>query len=288
METRGSGSLEVVTARGPRGLTGLAAFQRKPNGFGSPSIVWQSIIADDDESRESIAAAIVARGGDRMALQFGFPGTSGLEAIRRKAEDAGYRTMLVPYLRSPFILLAGKLSEYLAGRCRSDMKELLRRRRQLERQGELTFETHDGTERLDELLAEGFEVEGSKGKRDRGTAIVSRPESLRYYSALARWAAEEGLLRLAFIRLSGRPIAFNFIMEDERSLYGIKSGYADEFRKFRPGFLALLETIQIAFEHGRRTLELLGNDEPWKRGWSHGVHERVTLLAFAPRLHAGA
>ncbi|MGE0702653.1 MAG: GNAT family N-acetyltransferase, partial [Vicinamibacterales bacterium] len=269
-----------------RGLTGLAAVQRKPTGFGSPSIVWQSLVADDDESRSAIAAAMVARGGDRMAFQFGFPGTSGLDAIRREAEAAGYRTTLVPYLRSPFILLAGRCSEYLAGRCRAEMKELQRRRRQLEREGDLTFETYNGSDRLDQLLAEAFAVEGSKRKRDGGTAIASRPESLRYYTSLARWAAAEGVLRLSFVRLSGRAIAFSFMMEDERSLYGIKSGYSDQYRRFRPGFLALLDAIQAAFQDGRRTLELLGNDEPWKRGWCHGVRERVTLLAFAPHIHA--
>ena len=113
--------------------------------------------------------------------------------------------------------------------------------------------------------------------------MISRPESIRYYGGLARWAAAEGLLRLALLRLSGRAISFNLMLRDDDRLYAIRSGYSSEFARMRPGFLALLDCIRYGFEQGCRTIELLGHDEPWKCLLSHGSHNRVTLLAI-PRL----
>src|SRR4030095_4180878 len=44
-----------------------------------------------------------------------------------------------------------------------------------------TFELADGRERLEELLAEAFGVEASGWEGAEGTAITSRPETLRFY-----------------------------------------------------------------------------------------------------------
>lgn len=279
--------LEVFAVREPGRMRAVAPVQRKPGGFGATSPTWQSIVADDDESAEAVAKAIVNRGGERMALQFGFPGTRGLEAFQWQAGAAGYQTAVIPSLRSPFILVRGCFSDYLAQRSRFEVRELQRRRRQLERLGPLTFEIHDGSAGLESLLREGFAVQDEDEMMDAGPASLSRPESLRYYTALARWAAEEGLLRLAFLRLAGRPIAFTLMMEDDCRLYTIKGGYARYLSRSRPGFLALLELVRQTFTREMRTIELLGNDEPWKRLWSHGVHERVTLVVIAPGSDSG-
>src|SRR5207247_10269646 len=69
-----------------------------------------------------------------------------------------------------------------------------------------TLEVVDGSERLDELLEEGFRVEASGWKSRAGTAIASRPDTRRFYTDVARWASDRGWLRLAFLRLGGRAL----------------------------------------------------------------------------------
>jgi CelD/BcsL family acetyltransferase involved in cellulose biosynthesis len=130
-------------------------------------------------------------------------------------------------------------------------------------------------------------VEGSGWKTAQGTAIVSRPETTLFYRLVARWAAERGSLRLAFLRLDGRPVAFHFTIEEGGSAYQLKGGYDPEFREFAPAQLLVQEMIRWAFARGLDTYEFLGADEAFKLDWTASLRERIALHAF-PHSAAGA
>jgi CelD/BcsL family acetyltransferase involved in cellulose biosynthesis len=110
----------------------------------------------------------------------------------------------------------------------------------------------------------------------------SRQGTRRHYTAVARWAASRGTLRLAFLRLDGRAIAFQFALEDSRRYYFLKGGYATEFARFAPGKVLVSATLDHAYAAGLETYEFLGAAEPWKLEWTKTVRERVLIEAFAP------
>jgi CelD/BcsL family acetyltransferase involved in cellulose biosynthesis len=153
--------------------------------------------------------------------------------------------------------------------------------RRLEDEGTVTFEFADGTEGLDGLLAEGFAIEGSGWKTEAGTAIQAVPEVHRFYTEIARWAAERGWLRLAFLRLDGRAVAFDYCLEASGAYYALKGGYDVEYKRFGPGSLLTLESLKHAFESGLESYEFLGTDDAYKLQWTSTVRERVRLQVFS-------
>jgi CelD/BcsL family acetyltransferase involved in cellulose biosynthesis len=202
--------------------------------------------------------------------------------VRAAASGAGYRLLERVGERSPYVAVSGSFDEYLATLDRHHVKETLRRRRRLGEEGRLEFSVEDGRERVDELLAEGWPVEGSGWKRESGTAVDSRPETLAFYTEVARWAAGRGILRLAFLRLDGRAIAFELALEDA-SVYAIlKGGFDVELRRYGPGALIAYEQLARAFGLGLRRFEFLGTDEPYKTAWTPTAHEQRIVQAFAP------
>ena len=58
---------------------------------------------------------------------------------------------------------------------------------------------------LDELLDEGFRVEGSGWKQRQGTAVADNPHIGRFYRKFAAWAAERGWLRTSAISPTCAP-----------------------------------------------------------------------------------
>jgi CelD/BcsL family acetyltransferase involved in cellulose biosynthesis len=94
-------------------------------------------------------------------------------------------------------------------------------------------------------------------------------------------------LRLAFLRLDGRPIAFHFTIEDGGSAYQLKGGYEPEFRELAPGQLLVQDMIRWAFARDLRTYEFLGADEAFKLDWTASLRERIALHAF-PHSATGA
>jgi CelD/BcsL family acetyltransferase involved in cellulose biosynthesis len=137
---------------------------------------------------------------------------------------------------------------------------------------------------LDELLDEGFRVEGSGWKGAYGTSIGSRPATRRFYTEVARWAAERGWLRLAFLRLDGRAIAFDYCLEHEKTHYLLKTGYDSSYGRFAPGMIIRQLMLARAFSDDITTYDFLGvgSDYAWKREWADAQQERLFLRMFAP------
>jgi len=280
----GSGQLDVLTAYASDGrLAGVLPVARR-RGSVSALTNWHSpeapLAADGAEATAALAAKLFA-GRPRSAM-LRYVTEPALGAVRAAALEARYRLLERVGERSPYVDVAGSFEDHLATLDRHHVKETLRRRRRLEGEGTVEFTVEDGRERLDELLAEGWPVEASGWKRESGTAIDSRPETLAFYTEIARWAAERGILRLAFLRLDGRAIAFELALEANGVYAILKGGFDVELRKFGPGGLITYEQLSRAFELGLRRYELLGTDEPYKTVWTPAVHERRVLQAFAP------
>jgi CelD/BcsL family acetyltransferase involved in cellulose biosynthesis len=145
----------------------------------------------------------------------------------------------------------------------------------------LELDVQDGRCRLPELLDEGFGVEASGWKGRAGTAIVSRWRTRLFYPAVARWAADTGILRLAFLRHDGRAIAFSFGLQQGGTHYGLKLGYEESYARFSPGMLILHRLTEWCFEQPEvRAFEMLGQADEYKSEFATVVEkqERVQIL----------
>lgn len=286
-EAFGSGELVLLGARRDGRLVGVLPLE-SAHGLLRSTANWHTpefgLLGDDADARRALAEAALARRPRRLELAFVSPG--GLAEVRGAGATAGYRVEERVVMRSPFVRVEGTVDAYLSerGPGKKRRKEITRSEAKLAEQGTLLVDVADGRERLDELLTEGLPVEASGWKAESGTAIVSTPETHRFYAAVARWAAARGMLRLFFLRIDGRPIAFEFTLDDGRRLYDIKGGYDKEFRSFSPGFVVAGAMIAYAHEHGRESFEFLGSEEPFKSEWAKESRERVLLQAFAPTL----
>jgi CelD/BcsL family acetyltransferase involved in cellulose biosynthesis len=165
----------------------------------------------------------------------------------------------------------------MAAKLRGDLR---RRARKLEQAGRVTFEIADGRDRLDKLLLEGFAIEPSGWKAERGTAIASQQNTRMFYGDVAAWAARRGSLRLAFLRLDGRPLAFQFGIEELGAYYFLKGGYDVSFRQFAPAKLLVRHMLARAFDLGLQRFEFLGAAESWKSEWTTTCRQRVEVSTF--------
>lgn len=281
----GSGSLDVVAIRRDGALVAVLPLVQRSGALASPTN-WHTpgfavVAADEDAAREAVAAALALR-PSRLDLSFLACGSA--RAPADEARSRGYHVHSRLLMRSPYVEIEGDWETFARSHARKRLKDLGRVRRKLEADGPLELEVADGSARLDALLEEGFAVEHSGWKLENGTAIVSRPETRRFYEDVARWSAERGWLRLFFLRSCGRAIAFEYTLASGGSIYDVKGGIDPAYRKVSPGVQTLARMLEHAFANGYRTFELLGTEEPYKLEWSTGVREHVRLQAYAPTL----
>jgi CelD/BcsL family acetyltransferase involved in cellulose biosynthesis len=287
----GHGALEILTLRRGGRLAGVVplcgdrGWLRSPTNDQTPQF---GFVAEDRAAADELAGAVLDRAGRRLTLSFVDASGWELAALRDQGGDRRYRVLARPVVRPPYLLVDGDWDAFrdrIAGRL---LRDLRRRRRRLEDEGVLTFEVTDGTTRLDDLLEEGFRVEASGWKAAQRTAIVSRPETRRFFTEVARWAAARGWLRLAFLRLDGRPLAFQFGLEEGGAYYFVKGGYDTDYHRYAPGKLLVEEMLERAFSSGLERFEFLGQPESWKLEWTDETRVLVIVDAFAPSLQGRA
>jgi CelD/BcsL family acetyltransferase involved in cellulose biosynthesis len=285
----GRGELAILALRRGRRLAAVLPLRRHGGSLRSTANDHTpefGAVAEDDVAARALAEAVFARSPGRVALRF-LDAERELGHWRAAADAAGYRCTQQTLIRSPYLEIATDWAAYERSLPPNVRSEIKRRVRRLRERGELRFEVEDGSRRLDDLLREGFHVEGTAWKREQGTAIESRPETAQFYRDLARSAAEEGRLRLAFLRLDERAVAFAFGLEDHNVHYMLKSGYDPAFGALAPGIILRYHLVARAFAERLSRYEFLGADEPWKLIWTRTTRERAAFRAF-PRSPRGS
>jgi CelD/BcsL family acetyltransferase involved in cellulose biosynthesis len=281
----GTGALAVLAIRRDGALAAVAPLQRARWRLSSPTswhTPFYTPLADSPQALSALADAMVAAARPRLEISFIVDGTPELEALRAAAAAARCRTRTYVLEQCPYVAVDRSLDAYeqrLASKRRANLRRLWRR---LEDRGHVEVTVHDGTDHLERLLDEGFAVEASgwKGATGTGTAIVAEPATERFYREIAAWAAPRGWLRLAFLRLDSRALAFDFALEAGGVQYLLKTGYLAEERSAAPGVLLRREMLARTFEAGLRRYEFLGDHVDWKREWTDDTHPAVQFAAF--------
>jgi CelD/BcsL family acetyltransferase involved in cellulose biosynthesis len=286
----GGQRLAVHAVRRADRLVGIVPFCERPTGVVSPTN-WHTpqfdLVAVDAQARNELAAGLVQRARHRLDLSFLNEGSDDLRAVRDAATAANQLVVDRSIQRSLYVEIEGDWDGYRRAVGSKALREVRRRRRKLEAEGRVSVEFRTpGGVNLTRLLEEGLAVEGSGWKNQQGTAIVSRPETRRFYTDVARWAAGRGWLVLAFLRVDGRVAAFDLCLEHGGRTYVLKGGYDPAFRAFAPRTLLLHDSLERAFARGMRSYEFLGADEEYKRRWATGARDRRRIQAF-PRTGTG-
>jgi CelD/BcsL family acetyltransferase involved in cellulose biosynthesis len=281
--------VELLSTETDGRLCGVLPYVRTAGGIRSatnPHTPAPGLLAEDEAATRDLAGRLFSLGG---RVSVGYLDAASAAILRDAARDSGCLVVTRPLAYRLFLELAGPWESFESSLPSRLVRDVRRRRRKLEELGEVMLEISDGSEGLEELLAEGFRLEASGWKAAEGTAIVSSRETQRFYESIGRWSAQRGWLRLFFLRVDGRPIAFQLALEHGRTHYFLKGGYDPDDSVYSPGKLLLHATLAHAFERGLERYELMGDVEPWKLEWTKAMEERVSLEAYrrTPRGLAG-
>lgn len=236
-----------------------------------------------DEGLEALGplvARIADESWDVLELR-DLPRAGGLvETLAKHLRSSGFRTHMDRSMESPYIPLPFEWAE-LNGRLDSRFRQnLRRRRRRLEEQGVVSFETVRSLDGLDEALEDAFAIEASGWKGRDGSAIRSQPETIGFYAGWARQLAQAGRLRLSFLCVNGKRIAFHFAHVTRGRYHLPKCGFDEGWRECSPGQLLMVDVLQQCIEEHVETFEFLGHMMTWKRDWTPLVRPHATLWAF--------
>lgn len=228
----------------------------------------------------TVAAELVQRalGRARRRIAFGHLLGPDAESVGRALREHGCAVRSFRQQRSPYIDVAGGFEEFRGRLDARWLRQLERRRAKLASGGPVELDVLDGRDDLETVLAEAFRLESLGWKSEAGTAIVSQAATHHFYAALFRWAAARGVLRVAFLRVGGTPVAVDLALEDRGAHYFLKTGFDPEHRTHAPGLILRHDMIERAFRTGLRSYEMLGDAERYKLQWTDDTHDVQRLV----------
>ena len=281
----GCGEAELHTVRNGGQLLGLLPMVRRnkilesPANYHTPSF---DLLTAHAGGAVALAQALFAGEPTHVSITSLDEERPTLAACVDAAEQAGYRVVVRPFQRSLYIDLQCGWPAYETELGQNLLRNLKRARRQLEREGQINMDVITGGDRLDESLRESFLVENASWKGAAGTSILSDPRTQRFYTAISRWAAERGILRLFMLRVDRRPLAMCLALEEHGLCHLLKAGYDPAYGRYSPGSLLMQAMIRRCFDMQLRRIEFNGDDELYKQSWARSVREYRRFEAFAP------
>lgn len=183
--------------------------------------------------------------------------------------------------RSPWIQIQSCWDDYLDSRSASFRKGLRRKMRRLSSLGKVGLETITGRNALDQVLADGLQIEAEGWKGTNGTAISSQPAAVAFYSELAGIMSARGQLRLHFLTLDDVRIAFDYSILTNRCLYSLKAGHSSAYAHYSPGTLMLALIVQAAHEEDLIGVDLLGDADEFKMHWTDATRTNPWLHCYS-------
>lgn len=252
---------------------------RSPTNWHTPGF---DVLSEDETVASELLNAILEQEPYLLDLRFVSERGRAYAAMPGTAATRGL-DLRRALLRSPIVRTEGDWDQYERGLSQNLRKDINRRLRRLNESGDVELEVTSGGDRLEELLAEGFAVEASGWKGRDGTAIASHSNTLGFYSDLARWADSRDELRLAFLRLDGRAIAFIFGLEAHGVHYALKAGYLEDASRFAPSKVQHHLLIERAFRTDLSSYSFLGASDPYKVRWANDWDELFALQIFSRR-----
>jgi hypothetical protein len=136
----------------------------------------------------------------------------------------------------------------------------------LRRRGSVDFVEHTIPGDVPGAFERIIEIERHSWKWEKGIAITSAVYR-GFFPEIALSAARRGWLRLGFLRLNGRDIAYSLIVIAGETATFLKTGYDDAHDDCSPGSLLMDWTFDRLARGGARRIDMFSGDWEYKQRW---------------------
>lgn len=243
---------------------------------------WDAV-GRDETARRALWAALAQLAPARVRLGQMIAAADATGIARDELAKAGFRVFRQGGPRSPYLPLPGTWPELAQSVSRNLRSQLGRRRRALEKKGELRLRTITGGDDLAPAFESILRLESTGWKAARGAPIVRDPALQALHWTFVRRAAQRGWLRLYLLELDGEPIAGDYGCSFGGVGFLLKTGFDERHSRLSPGLVLRAEVLRASIEEGLRGYDFLGGSESYKLRWTSEVRQRITLVAYRGR-----
>jgi CelD/BcsL family acetyltransferase involved in cellulose biosynthesis len=165
---------------------------------------------------------------------------------------------------------------------RNFRSNLNKARNKLAREQGVVFRSVTSQPELASSFAEFLEIEvsGWKGANGTGTAIKLHPDLVQFYQSLIDELGPCGTVMINSLKVGDRPIASQFCIKDDDTLYVLKLAYDENWSRVAPGNMLLERVIQEGIRSKAFQRVNLVGDPPWFKDWQPDSQNVYNIWLF--------
>lgn len=237
----------------------------------SPSEVIDAVLSHFEATRRSVKLA--------MLVSNSSPTYSVLPEIAASHRLSAY---VRPESLSPGIQIDGKWESFFLSKSRHFRRRIRKKEKAIEKAGQVSIRIRTRPVDVERTLEAIFTVERHSWKAKRAQFISGDPTLVKFYTELARRAAELGWLRVHLLFFDSKPVAFIFGLVHDNKYYALKTSYDERYSQLSPGVVLVSHAIRDAFSQELQAFDFLGEDSRWKHQWATDFNPHSTIC-IAPR-----
>jgi CelD/BcsL family acetyltransferase involved in cellulose biosynthesis len=238
---------------------------------------------------EAFASELVRRGAgwDVMRLHYLRPGSVAASTLRAALENRGFATRATMAPGNPFVMLDSSWEAYYATRSRRLKKSSNLVANRLNKAGEI---------RIDWLAPGAADNSSVRSFVDRAIAISARswktrtgnsldnPGPQAFIRRLSESAAQRACLSIWVLSLNDRPLAMEYQLIADGSVYALRSDFDAEFDAVSPGTHLSGHLLKQLFGRGLHRYYMGPGNNPYKYRWTDDVEPVEELTVYGRSL----
>lgn len=245
----------------------------------------------DDRRRQSALDAILGHlektKDDWDVAEFeDMPSPSPLiPALQARALRNGHHVSLQEGNVCPYVELPSSWEEYLASRSKNFRNQVSRKRRKLEREYSTDYLLVTDRDELEAMMGHHIRLHQTRwdGRGDLGTGAYFSSKFAGFHTKVAERFFDRGWLRFLFLRIDGEPVASQYDISYNGTLYFCLPGMDRRWAPMSVGLVLLSECVRRAIEEGLGELDFLRGESDYKLRWASG--QRVNMKLSITRRH---
>jgi CelD/BcsL family acetyltransferase involved in cellulose biosynthesis len=179
-----------------------------------------------------------------------------------------------------FMELGSSYDEFLKNRSANFRYRLNSASKKMHSMGVVTFSRNDNYSDFGELYSVILAIEEKSWKHKHGTAITSSEKQREFYRVLCSRAFNKGWLRVCFLQLDQKPIAFDFGLLKGGRYYCVHSSFDEGYKKGNPGTVLLARFIEDLIRDGIKEYDWFGEPFEFQSRWTDEYRWHKSLLIY--------
>ena len=188
---------------------------------------------------------------------------------------------------SPYLVLSGSWTDYLASRTSRTRKTLRNIQNSIAKAGEVSVRNIRTWEEFQQVREDLFFVAKHSWTEEIGDSLATSVNEA-FFDDLAHSAAAKGWLSVWTLHLNGKMIAFEFHLRACGKDHAMRGSYLPEFAHLSPGTYLEMQILKNAFEDPEKVqkYDFGGSFDSYKRKWTDDAVPHCAISVFNDNMYS--